>query len=261
MKFTMYKNISLFTFGTLALCLTTPVLADDRGEVRKRLEPKGFLYGFGLGVKQELYKGYDRRVIPLPILGYRGDRLSVLGPFVSYDVLNQDGIKLSAQASPRFQGFDSSDSDVFIGMDERDFSFDAGLGVKYERNDWNVGLSSMFDVLNKSNGYELKASLGRAFKSGPIFYEPTISVSYLDANHVNYYYGVRDYEATTLRPAYKADSALNTTIGFSVATPIFFDGFTRLSVDYTLSDSNITDSPLVDTDNSLSLRLLFSRFF
>ena len=62
------------------------------------------------------------RVIPLPILGYRGDRLSVLGPFVSYDVLNQrDGIKLSAQASPRFQGFDSSDSDVFIGMDERDF--------------------------------------------------------------------------------------------------------------------------------------------
>ena len=42
MKFTMYKNISLFTFGTLALCLTTPVLADDRGEVRQRLEPKVF---------------------------------------------------------------------------------------------------------------------------------------------------------------------------------------------------------------------------
>ena len=261
MKITMYKNTNLLIFGILAMLFSTAVLADDRGDVRQRLEPKGFLYGLGLGINQELYKGYDRRVIPLPILGYRGDRLSVLGPFVSYDVLNQDGIKLSAQASPRFQGFDSSDSDVFIGMDERDFSFDAGLGVRYERNDWNVGLSSMFDVLNKSNGYELKASLGRAFKSGPIFYEPTISVSYLDANNVNYYYGVRDYEATTLRPAYTADSAINTTIGFSVATPIFLGGFTRLSIDYTLSDSSIVDSPLVDTDTSLSLRLLYSRFF
>ena len=257
----MNRNVGFLIVGASALFCAQQVVADERGAVRERLEPKGFLYGFGLGINQELYKGYDRRVIPLPILGYRGDRLSVLGPFVSYDLLQQEGVKLAVQASPRFQGFDSSDSDIFIGMDERDFSFDAGLGLKYEKDDWNVGLSSMFDVLNKSDGYELKASLGRAFKSGPIFYEPSISVSYLDANHVNYYYGVGAHEATSSRPAYQTDSAVNTTIGFSIATPIFFDGFTRLSIDYTWNDATIADSPLVDTDTNLSLRLLYSRFF
>ncbi|OUL56404.1 MipA/OmpV family protein [Pseudoalteromonas ulvae] len=257
----MYQGVCLFITGILVLFSSQLMATDERGEVRERLEPKGFLYGFGLGVNQELYKGYDRRVIPLPILGYRGDRLSVLGPFVSYDVLQQEGVKLAVQVSPRFQGFDSSDSDIFIGMDERDFSFDAGLGLKYEKDDWNLGLSSMFDVLNKSDGYELKASLGRAFQSGPIFYEPSISVSYLDANHVNYYYGVASHEATSSRPAYQTDSAVNTTIGFSIATPIFFEGFTRLSIDYTWHDANIADSPLVDTGTNLSLRLLYSRFF
>lgn len=257
----MYQGVCLFITGILVLFSSQLMATDERGEVRERLEPKGFLYGFGLGVNQELYKGYDRRVIPLPILGYRGDRLSVLGPFVSYDVLQQEGVKLAVQVSPRFQGFDRSDSEIFIGMDERYFSFDAGLGLKYEKDDWNLGLSSMFDVLNKSDGYELKASLGRAFQSGPIFYEPSISVSYLDANHINYYYGVGDHEATSSRPAYQTDSAVNTTIGFSIATPIFFEGFTRLSIDYTWHDANIADSPLVDTDTNLSLRLLYSRFF
>ena len=257
----MNRNVGFFIVGASALFCAQQVMADERGAVRERLEPKGFLYGFGLGINQELYKGYDRRVIPLPILGYRGDRLSVLGPFISYDVFQQEGIKLAVQASPRFEGFDSSDSDIFVGMDERDFSFDAGLGLKYEQDDWNVGLSSMFDVLNKSDGYELKASLGRAFKSGPIFYEPSISVSYLDANHVNYYYGVGVHEVTSFRPAYETESAVNTTIGFSIATPIFFEGFTRLSIDYTWNDSSIADSPLVDTDTNLSLRLLYSRFF
>ncbi|WP_404343960.1 MipA/OmpV family protein [Pseudoalteromonas mariniglutinosa] len=241
----------------------SPLLSaeENRGDVRERLEPKGFIYGFGLGINQELYSGYDRRVVPLPILGYRGERLNVLGPFISYDVVQNSGFKFTLQAAPRFQGFDSSDSDIFIGMQERDFSFDAGLGLKYQRDDWNIAVSSMFDVLNKSDGYELKTTVGRAFKYGPIFIEPTLSVSYLNDKNVNYYYGVADFEARSFRPAYQASSAVNTTIGVSLATPIFFGGFTRLSVDYTFNDSSITDSPLVDRDNNLSLRLFYSHFF
>ncbi|WP_306107175.1 MipA/OmpV family protein [Pseudoalteromonas tunicata] len=245
-----------------ALLLSFSAIAEQsRGEARERLEPEGFLYGIGLGINQELYKGYDKRVIPLPILGYRGKRLSVLGPFVSYDFLQLDGVRFAVQAAPRFQGYDSSDSDVFIGMDKRKFSFDAGLGIKYQRDDWNFDVSSMFDVLNKSNGYELKTSIGRAFKQGPLFIEPTLSVRYLDANHVDYYYGVAAHEATFARPMYEGKSAINTSVGLSIGTPIFFGGFTRLGIDYTWNDSSISESPLVERDTNLSLILLYSRFF
>lgn len=244
-----------------ACLIATSLHADERGEVRAQLEPNGFLYGFGLGVNKEIYKGYDRRVIPLPILGYRGEDLTVYGPFVSYEMLEMNDIEFQVQLSPRFQGFDESDSDFFVGMDARKFSMDAGLGAKYERQNWKISLSVMHDILNKSNGYEMTAKLGRAFKKGPVFFEPNISVSYLDSKHVDYYYGVRAHEATNFRPQYTGDKALNSALGISISTPILFGGFTQLAIDYNLFDNSITDSPLVEDNTNISFRLLFSKFF
>jgi outer membrane protein len=86
-------------------------------------------------------------------------------------------------------------------------------------------------------------------------------VSYLDANHVDYYYGVAANEATTLRTAYEGKSAVNTSLGLTLAMPIFFGGFTSLSLNYNWVDSSISDSPLVDSDTSFSLTLIYSRFF
>lgn len=251
----------------LALCwlvalLSGVVFADgDRGEVRERIEPKGFLYGFGLGINQEIYAGYDYRVIPLPIIGYRGDNFKVLGPFVSYDALEFSDIELSIQLAPRFQGFDESDSFIFENMQERKFSMDAGLGLSYEKKDWKIGLSSMFDVLSRSQGYEAKANISRVFRQGPLFFEPSLTVSYLDRKHVDYYYGVKAQETNEFTSQYLGQSALNTTFSLSFATPIFLGGFTRIVVDYTWYDSAITNSPLVEDDSNISARFLFSKFF
>ncbi|MFT5838230.1 MAG: outer membrane protein [Flavobacteriales bacterium] len=259
------RNWTLLSAVVLLIATALPsvnVLADEnRGDARERIEPKGFLYGFGLSASQETYKGYDYRVIPLPIVGYRGDNFSVLGPFVSYDALKLLDINLTLQVAPRFQGFDDSDSAIFENMSERKFSMDAGLGLNYEKEDWKIGISSMFDVLGRSKGYEAKANFSRVFNKGPLFFEPSLSLSYLDSNHVDYYYGVKANETNALTSQYEGQSALNTTVGFSVATPMFLGGFTQLSFDYTWFDSSITDSPLVENDTSLGVRLIFSKFF
>lgn len=232
-----------------------------RGEVRERIEPYGFLYGLGFGYNQEIYKGFDTRFTPLPLLGYRGERLRVFGPFISYDIAKHNGFSLSAKLAPRFQNFDESDSSFFSGLEKREFSFDAGLGVRYEKNDWKLDFDMMTDVLAKSNGTESKIKLAKAFRKGPIFIEPSIQVSHLNDNHVNYYYGVSDSESLANRPAYLGESALNKTLGIAISTPIFFEGMTRLDIGYTWNDSSITDSPLVDSDTNLSVRLVYSQFF
>jgi outer membrane protein len=250
-----------YTLILFTLFLSSLAVADERGADRAELEPNGFLYGFGLGVNKEIYKGFDRRVIPLPIIGYRGDDLSIYGPFLNYDVLQVADIELQVIASPRFQGFDDSDSDIFIGMEKREFSMDAGLGAKYERNNWKIGFSALHDILNRSGGYELQAKLSKVFKSGPVFYEPNLSVNYLDKDHVDYYYGVRANEVSNTRSFYQGEAAVNTAIGFSVSTPIFLGGFTQLAIDYNLYDNAITDSPLVEDDSNISFRLLFSKMF
>jgi outer membrane protein len=197
----------------------------------------------------------------LPVLGYRGERLRIFGPFVSYDVVQTEYSRVNFRASPRFQGFDDSDSDFFEGMRDRDSSIDAGVGFNYKKEDWKFELAAMFDTLDKSGGYELSTRLGRVFRNGPLFFEPTLAFSYLDDNNVDYYYGVRKSEQTDFREAYKGDSTVNTSVGFSVATPIFFGGFTRFSIEHTWNGSNINDSPLVNSDSNWSMQLLFSKFF
>jgi MipA family protein len=253
------KTATTFLFSILLSFNTWS--QENRGNAREQIEPIGYLYGLGIGLNQEIYKGYDYRFIPLPILGYRGENFRVLGPFISYDAVQFSDFELTIQAAPRFQGFDDSDSYIFENMTDRKFSMDAGIGLSYEKKNWKIGLSSMFDVLGRSNGFEAKTNVSKVFRAGPVFFEPSISISYLDDKHVNYYYGVKENEVNDNTYQYRGNSAINTTIGFSVATPILLGGFTQLALDYTWYDSSITDSPLVEDNTNLSARLLFSKFF
>lgn len=257
----MNKISLFFTLIVFSFCSIVEATEDVQSKDRKRIEPYGLLYGAGLGINQELYKGYKRRVIPLPVIGYRGKKLQVFGPFASYNLVQTEHLSFSAKLSPRFQGFDESDSDIFIGMDERKFSMDLGAGAEYKYNNWKVSVDSMFDVLARSNGYENTFNVAKVLRYGPIFVEPSVSLAYLDEDMVNYYYGVRPEEATTERQAYIADSAFNTSLGISVTTPILFKGLTRLSVSHTWYDDDIADSPLTDSKRGYSLILTYSRFF
>ena len=94
-----------------------------------------------------------------------------------------------------------------------------------------------------------------------MFYEPSFSISHMNDEHVNYYYGVGEDESNASRPNYKAGSAFNTSLGFTVSTPLFFGGFTQLAIDYTYFDDAITNSPIVEDKSNVGLRLLFSKYF
>ena len=119
----------------------------------------------------------------------------------------------------------------------------------------------MFDVLGRSNGAQVKTSVGKMMRFGPVFIEPSVGLSYLDTNHVDYYYGVRVNESTQSRKHYQGKSALNKTVGLAIMTPIFFKGITALNIDNTWYDTSINNSPLTDADSSWRVRLIFSKFF
>ena len=140
-------------------------------------------------------------------------------------------------------------------------SMDLGLGYEHARNDWKFELSSLHDVLDRSNGTEVSAGLSRVFRRGQLYIEPSIGFSYLDSRHVDYYYGVRASEATSFRPRFEGDDAVNANLGIAVTTPAFFNGLTRFGFKHTWFDSDISDSPLTDEDASLSFFFAYSRFF
>ena len=261
------RQLSLHSLSLLCLWIGFAGIAQaaetaaEQGEIRARIEPHGFIYGGALGIRSEIYSGYDRRVIPLPVIGYRGEKLQVFGPFVRYQLADAGALDVDIRVNPRFGGFDESDSEIFRGMAAREFSMDLGFGLTWKRDDWKIELANLHDVLDRSNGQEWTLSLGRAFSAGPVFVEPSVGLSHVDSAHVDYYYGVAATEAASFRPAYAGESALNTRFGISLMTPVLFGGLTRLGIEHTRFDASIADSPLTDTDASTSIYLAFSTFF
>ncbi|MFT5758346.1 MAG: outer membrane protein [Alteromonadaceae bacterium] len=249
----------------LALCLTflvsLSVFAEKPAITENKKSTSGFLYGAGISISKEIYKGYNSRTMPLPLIGYKSDKLTIFGPFISYEVYEASNVKLLIKAAPRFQGFDDSDSYIFSGMADRQNSMDFGIGLNYQKAGWKVGVSSLFDVLDRSNGIELISAVSHVFRFGPLFIEPQVSLSYLNNAHVDYYYGVKKEEVNQDRTEFIGKSALNTALGLSMATPIFFGGYTRLNIQHTWFASEITNSPLVDDDSNLSFQLFFTKSF
>lgn len=228
---------------------------------KRPLEKTGFLYGVGVSASSEIYKGYDNQTMAIPLIGYKGENLTVFGPFVTYKIKKFNHFEFSLKVAPRFQGFEESDSYIFKGMKTRKKSLDAGVNVSYKNDGWKISVSSMFDTLNRSNGSEIKTSVGKMYRFGPIFIEPSASISFLDGNHVDYYYGVLESEVNQERVAYKGHNAKKTSVALSVATPILLGGYTRMNIEHEWYDSAITDSPLVDTNSNLSFRLFFTKMF
>ena len=255
--FTVFLLVSTFVYAEGYESKPTEIVHKNS----EKKQQTGFFYGAMLAYKTDIYKGVNNDFMALPAIGYRGENINVLGPLVTYSLIKSEGIEFSSLLSYRFAGYDTSDSDVFNGMEDRDASLDFGFALSYKKDKWAARLGILHDIIGSSNGFEVAGSLGKTFYFGPIFVEPNVGVSYLDNQFVDYYYGVESFEATATRESYKGEFALNNKLGLNISTPIFFKGFTRLGLAHTWYDSSISNSPLTDDNSSFSARLTFTRFF
>ena len=76
-------------------------------------QPQGWMWGFGVTASQDVYTDFDNRIVPIPIIGYTGEKLRVYGPFIGYEVFREKGFTLYAQLVPVFAGYEEDDRAVF----------------------------------------------------------------------------------------------------------------------------------------------------
>ncbi|KZY73941.1 hypothetical protein A3739_02645 [Oleiphilus sp. HI0067] len=242
-----------------SLILSLPAFAELEG---KRPKPEGWFYGIGVGFSESIYKGDGNRVIPIPGIGYIGERFNLLGPFVSYELYENGPFDANAKLAVRFDGYDADDSDFLKGMKDRDRSLDGGFSLGLQREDIaRLELEYMHDTLSHHKGSETSIQLSRQFNKGPFFFVPEVSAHYLNQKLVDYYYGVEQNEATLERGRYEGRSGWNYRADLNFSTPILFGGFTRLDLGYIWYSNSITDSPIVDQTEGYNIRFAYTRFF
>ncbi len=138
----------------------------------------------------------------LPMLAYRGERLSVFGPKINYALI-KGAFGLGLTLSPSGDRYKARD------LDQRDGAINAGVSLRL----LFLSLSYSADITHVHKGQTAKASLGWRFAlSKQLLFAPRISKEFLSKSFVNYYYGIAADEVGEFS-FYEAQGAVNNVYG------------------------------------------------
>jgi len=205
-------------------------------------------WGIGSAIAhfQPSQTGVRSESIAAPYVTYHGERLNIDLAAVSYTLYKSQEILISMEGELRFDGYDPKDSPALQGMEKRDPSFDAGIGVA-RAGAWGVmKIMILGDITGTHEGYEARAEYEAPYMINRLLIAPAVGVSWLDDALVDYYYGVRLDEATSTRNLYTGDATTNTYVHLSVGY-ILSDSMELLAgFKYVRLGENIEASPIVD---------------
>nr|WP_246624806.1 MipA/OmpV family protein [Oceanobacter mangrovi] len=210
---------------------------------------------------QDVYQGFDRRVIPFPMVIYRGDRFHLYGPYARYDLARVGAVGVALQVNPVFAGYSSSDSPALKGMDDRSYSMAGGLRMDYRPGNWQLNLTAMHDLLNVYQGYETTAGASYGLLVAGFRIEPGIQAIWQSQQYVDYYYGVKASEARPGRPQYSPNGTMNQQYSLAFSRAGVLAGAVRLQLTHTRYGKEITDSPLTDRKTAMGVNLMYSQLF
>ena len=236
-----------------AFCVT-PLLAQE-GPPRRSA-------GLGFLASPDPYRGSDANFFPIPVVVLRGERVSFVGIRLSAHLWKQGAWSFDAIAQPRFGGFDPDDSPFLEGMEEREFSVDAGVELQWQSRKWAVSVDALQDVLSRSEGFETGAKVQRRYQFGRWFISPGVGLGWQSSKLTRYYYGVRESEARVGRPAYEPGSALVPSVGVDIVHVFANPRWSaRMLIDAELLPSELADSPIIEDDWSAFVAIAASYNF
>ena len=232
-------------------------------------EPEGSSWGLGLAVMsvQNAYKGTDRETRVLPMISYENRYVKLGGPNLE---LKLPGIELSDSQRLNFgvmtqlfdgAGYEAKDSPALAGMSERKSSIWVGAKMECENDLADVKLEWLGDASGKSKGQRLALGLERKIMLSPrLMLIPQVGVEWVDKKYVDYYYGVRDSEATAGRAAYTGKATLNPEISLSGIYRFDRHHSMMLNVGVRSFGKEIKNSPIVgrSTENRVMLGYKYS---
>ncbi|MEO8056020.1 MAG: MipA/OmpV family protein [Acidobacteriota bacterium] len=201
------------------------------------------------------YAGADNRIMVVPVLGVEWGDFYLRGVFAGWKAVRAGGFSADVQARVRFTGLDPDDSPALAGMEERKGSLDLGLDLTWRSRWFGVKLLTGTDILGRGDGTEVATEIFATIPAGPVRVSPFVGASWLSANFVDYYYGVRPSEATAARPEYEGKATWNGNAGIGISANVgrvFIQGIFR----YQSLGAGITESPIVDQKGSFGAGLI-----
>ncbi|ALQ09496.1 MULTISPECIES: MipA/OmpV family protein [unclassified Pseudoalteromonas] len=239
--------MNIYVKKSLQLLLSTLALSSLMAQAQDK---SPWSVGAGLISTESPYAGTDNRTLLLPMINYEGEKLTFRGFALDYKLVENKGFNWSVILEPG-QFFDSSDSDLaeIKALDDRKISLYAGSKVSYTTGYGSLSASASHDILGHGDGAKLKARYSYPFKlSKQIMLIPSFGVELSSSKVSNYYYGVTKGESNTF-DAYELGSTVNYNAGMLLSYQLNKKWNVSAMINYTQLDSDIEDSPIIDTSS------------
>jgi len=221
------------------------------GERRRDLK---WSIGAGFVASPRPYVGAHARVFPIPVLGLEYKRWFLQGIRGGYHFIQTDRLKANVFAQVRFQGLEPDQSSFLEGMEERRKSMDGGVELVFGGRPVGFRVAALTDALGRSKGQEVSLlAVGGVPLGGWGVVLVGFGPRWLSQNRVDYYYGVRESEATAIRPSYSGDSTWNWDLNVTTILNVTSRWGLLALLNREGLGSGITRSPLVDRTSTYSL--------
>ena len=172
-----------------------------------------FSLGAGLIISPRPYVGSRARVFPIPALELQYKRWFIQGIRGGYSFIESDKLTANLFAQMRFRGLEPENSPYLEGMDPRKKSMDSGIEFIYSGRPVGFRATALTDTLGRSKGQEISLMGTSGIPMGDrgiILFG--IGPRWLSHSRVDYYYGIRENEATPTRLFYVGPSTWNLDI-------------------------------------------------
>jgi MipA family protein len=224
-------------------------------------------WGLGIGVAsmQKPYTGMDRETKALPMIYYENRWIRLLGlgaeaKLPRLGISKTQHVDFSLLARYDGSGYEADDAPILNGMAERKGGFWAGGKATWHTDIASLSADWTADASGHSKGQRLGLSLTKNWRLGQqIMLAPRLGASWYDKKYVDYYFGVRDSEATAGRAAYSGKSGVNAELSLRSTYLLDRQNSVFLDVGVTRLSNGIKNSPLVDrsTEGRVSAGYLY----
>lgn len=210
-------------------------------------EPGSAGLGFMGRLESSPYRSAGDRRDLLPLYLYEGERFFLRANAAGVRASGDETQGLELFVERRLEGYPEDDiPDVMEGMAPRNSEADVGARYfwKHDRHLWDVSLRQ--DASGSSDGSELRASYGYAWRGQRWSLLPVVGVSWRSSKLNDYYFGVRDDEVTAERDAWSPGAGVDLNLGLYAKYRVLQNWSVIGGVQMTRYASEIRDSPLVD---------------
>ncbi len=207
--------------------------------------------GAGPYFQSQPYKEASALILPSPVIFFDNSvvyaRWSRFGLYFLGDKQEEYAWGFSLTVQPRTLGYKASDSASLQGMSDKDSTMEGGVAFSASyKNSTYIEVMLLADILNKYNSWIGSVEIGDEYTVGRFTFYPSAVLLYQPKKFLDYYYGIKNSEATLQRPAYSPNGGFS----FAVQTYIKYPLTKKLSALVNIRADRIPNSaynsPLVN---------------